>query len=397
MMKRHNEHWLLPEGIDELLPPQAEQVELLRRQLLDLYHSWGYQLVMPPLVEYVESLLTGTGADLDLKTFKLTDQLSGRMMGLRADMTPQVARIDAHKLCSDKPSRLCYIGNVLWTRPDGFGGSRSPLQVGAELFGHDGVASDVEVLTLMLETLKAAGLPRIHFDLGHVGIYRGLVEQAGISTENEMVLFDALQRKALPEIESLIDELELDSDMADMLLALPSLSGDMSTLDDAKSRLAKGSPKVKAALENLEQIATSIASRVSDASVHIDIAELRAYHYQTGIVFAAFAPGSGTEIARGGRYNDIGRAFGRARPATGFSTDLRVLSELGSVQQGPQSIRILAPWNDDPELLAMVSSLRQEGRIVVQELPGQAFDMVAMECDEVIRKTDSGWRVEKGN
>jgi ATP phosphoribosyltransferase regulatory subunit len=390
MMKRHNEHWLLPEGIDELLPPQAEQVEQLRRQLLDLYHSWGYQLVMPPLVEYVESLLTGTGADLDLKTFKLTDQLSGRMMGLRADMTP-------HKLCSDKPSRLCYIGNVLWTRPDGFGGSRSPLQVGAELFGHDGVASDVEVLTLMLETLKAAGLPRIHFDLGHVGIYRGLVEQAGISTENEMVLFDALQRKALPEIESLIAELELDSDVADMLLALPSLSGDMSTLDDAKSRLAKGSPKVKAALENLEQIATSIASRVSEASVHIDIAELRAYHYQTGIVFAAFAPGSGTEIARGGRYNDIGRAFGRARPATGFSTDLRVLSELGSVQQEPQSIRILAPWSDDPELLAMISSLRQEGRIVIQELPGLAFDMVAMECDEVIRKTDSGWRVEKGN
>ncbi|WP_143555893.1 ATP phosphoribosyltransferase regulatory subunit [Solemya velum gill symbiont] len=388
-MKRQNEHWLLPEGIDELLPPQAEQVEQLRRQLLDLYHSWGYQLVMPPLVEYVESLLTGTGADLDLKTFKLTDQLSGRMMGLRADMTPQVARIDAHKLCSDK--------HVLWTRPDGFGGSRSPLQVGAELFGHDGVASDVEVLTLMLETLKAAGLPRIHFDLGHVGIYRGLVEQAGISSEDEMVLFDALQRKALPEIESLIAELELDSDMADMLLALPSLSGDISTLDDAKNRLAKASPEVKAALENLEQIATAIASRVSEASVHIDIAELRAYHYQTGIVFAAFAPGSGTEIARGGRYNDIGRAFGRARPATGFSTDLRVLSELGSVQQAQQPTRILAPWGEDAELLALVNSLRQEGRIVIQELPGQDVDMVAMECGEVIRKTDAGWRVEKGN
>ena len=394
MTNTHNERWLLPEGIDELLPPQAEQVEQLRRRLIDLYHSWGYQLVMPPMIEYVDSLLTGTGADLDLKTFKLTDQLSGRLMGLRADMTPQVARIDAHKLRTDSPSRLCYIGNVLWTRPDGFAGSRSPLQVGAELFGHDGVASDVEVLMLMLETLKTAGLPQLHFDIGHVGIYRGLVRQAGINSDDEMVLFDALQRKALPEIESLIGTLNVDSAVADMLLALPQLSGDISIIEEAKDTLANASSEVMAALENLEQVVNTVAERVNEALVHIDLAELRAYHYQTGIVFAAFAPGSGTEIARGGRYNDIGRAFGRARPATGFSTDLRTLVQLGSLERQHQG-KVLAPWGDDKELLELVAQLKNEGHVVVWELPGQTGGAAAMGCDQVIRYTESGWRLEK--
>lgn len=397
MTNMHNERWLLPEGIDELLPPQAEQVERLRRRLIDLYHCWGYQLVIPPMIEYVDSLLTGTGADLDLKTFKLTDQLSGRMMGLRADMTPQVARIDAHKLNTDMPSRLCYIGNVLRTRPDGFGSSRSPLQVGAELFGHDGVASDVEVLSLMLETLKLAGLPQIHFDLGHVGIYRGLIQQAGIEKDDEMVLFEALQRKALPEIESLVSKLAIDQAVADMLLALPKLSGDGQILEAAKTALANASDYVQAALDNLDQVVQAIKSRVSGVSLHIDLSELRAYHYQTGIVFAAFAPGSGAEIARGGRYNDIGKAFGRARPATGFSTDLRTLVQLGISGPAHAEEKILAPWVDDPDLLSLVACLKEENRVVIWELPGQTGGAAAMGCDAVIRYTESGWQVEKEN
>lgn len=388
-----NERWLLPEGIDEFLPPRAAQVESLRRQLVDLYQSWGYQLVMPPMLEYVESLLTGTGADLDLKTFKLTDQLSGRMLGLRADMTPQVARIDAHKLSSDLPSRLCYIGTVLHTRPAVFGGTRNPLQVGAELFGHEGVASDVEILLLMLATLQTAGVRDLHIDLGHVGIYRGLVKQAGIDSAAEMVLFDALQRKALPEIRTLIEEQRLQPAVADMLLSLPALSGDSTTIATAKKTLAAASDEVLAALANLDEIARLISQRQDQAQIHIDLSELRAYQYQTGIVFAAFVPGSGAEIARGGRYNDIGKAFGRARPATGFSTDLGALLEFGQLEPVVAASRVLAPWGEDAALLQLVEQLRQQGRVVIWQLPGQTGDQQAMQCDAVIRQQKSGWQL----
>jgi len=390
-----NERWLLPEGIDEFLPPKAAQVESLRRRLLDLYQSWGYRLVMPPMLEYVDSLLTGTGADLDLKTFKLTDQVSGRTLGVRADMTPQVARIDAHKMQTDLPSRLCYIGTVLHTRPAVFGGTRNPLQVGAELFGHDGVASDVEILQLMLTTLKTAGIAELHIDLGHVGIYRGLIRQAGIDNADEMVLFDALQRKALPEIRTLIERLAISAEMAEMFLALPSLSGDSTTIATAQTVLAGASHEVQTALADLDSIARLITAREPDVNVHIDLSELRAYQYQTGIVFAAFVPGSGTEIARGGRYNDIGRAFGRARAATGFSTDLGAMLEFGTATEMPAVSRVLAPWSEDAALLQLVAQLRNDGRVVIWQLPGQAGDHQAMHCDAVIRQDNAGWRVVK--
>ncbi|MDH5435659.1 MAG: ATP phosphoribosyltransferase regulatory subunit, partial [Gammaproteobacteria bacterium] len=218
--------WLLPEGIDEILPPQAEQLEVMRRQLLDMYKSWGYELIMPPFVEFLDSLLTGTGNDLDLQTFKLTDQVTGRTMGVRADMTPQAARIDAHSLKREGPVRLCYMGTVLRTRPETQGGTRSPLQIGAELYGHSGVDSDVEVLQLMLETLKVAGVKDVHVDLGHVGIFRGLARQAELNSDQEAAMFDALQRKALPEINVLLAEYGVASKIQDMFKALVELNGD---------------------------------------------------------------------------------------------------------------------------------------------------------------------------
>ncbi|MEN8176874.1 MAG: ATP phosphoribosyltransferase regulatory subunit, partial [Pseudomonadota bacterium] len=323
-----NERWLLPEGIDELLPVEARRLEALRRRLLDLFDSWGYDLIIPPFLEYLESLLSGTGRDLDLKTFKITDQVSGRQLGLRADMTPQAARIDAHKLRHEEPTRLCYLGTVLQTRADDFGGTRSPMQVGAELYGHAGVQSDVEILLLMLAALDLIGVRDLYLDLGHVGIYRGLARQAGLTKPQEMELFDVLQRKAAAEIHQLTTDLVKDKAVADMLCGLADLNGGREVLDRAPGVLAAASDDVKAALADLAEVAEQLRTQRPDVNIHYDLAELRAYQYQTGMVFAAFVPGHGTEIARGGRYDDIGRAFGRARPATGFSADLRSALQL---------------------------------------------------------------------
>ncbi len=392
-MSRNNT-WLLPEGIDELLPPEAARVEALRRQLLDLYQTWGYELVMTPFIEYLDSLLTGTGSDLDVHTFKLTDQVSGRMMGVRADITPQVARIDAHKLRRDTPTRLCYMGSVLRTRSKHFGGTRNPLQVGAELFGHDGIASDVEILLLMLETIRAAGVKQLHVDLGHVGIYRALVKQTGLDHEQEMALFEALQRKAIPEIKTLIAGFELSESDASMFNALAQLNGDEGVLERAREQLSAASADVHEALDYLQQVAEKVQRRIPDLSIHYDLAELRAYHYQTGVVFAAFTQGSGTEIARGGRYNDVGKAFGRARPATGFSAYLKVLVRVAGELQQPHREAILAPWSEDAELLSMVEQLRNKGRCVIWELPGQQGDARLMQCASIIRQRDEGWVVE---
>jgi len=258
------DRWLLPEGIEEVLPEQAKRLEQLRRQLLDMYATWGYELVMPPFIEYLESLLTGTGNDLDLQTFKLTDQLTGRLMGVRADMTPQVARIDAHQLNRETPTRLCYIGTVLHTRTDGFAGSRSPIQVGAELYGHAGIESDVEVMMLMLETLNVSGIEAPFVDLGHVGIYRELVKQAGLSEEQEATLFDSLQRKANTEIAAYLKEWKLDSKVADALTALTSLNGDESVLAEAKTVLKKMGKGVLNALDELTNIAALLKKRLPD-------------------------------------------------------------------------------------------------------------------------------------
>jgi len=387
--------WLLPEGIEDLLPDQAAQLEQLRRELLDLYRSWGYELILPPFIEYLDSLLTGSGHDLDLQTFKLIDQLSGRLLGLRADMTPQAARIDAHRLQRDAPSRLCYLGTVLRTRPDGFDGSRSPMQVGAELFGHRGAESDVEILELMVATLALTGIEDIYLDLGHVGIYRGLAHDAGLDEEQEALLFDALQRKALPEINAFLAGLDLSTAQRERLAGLATLNGGAEVLEKAQALLQGSGESALSSLEDLVRIARLATRRLPDISLHFDLAELRGYQYQTGVVFAAFVADRGQEIARGGRYDEIGKVFGRARPATGFSTDLRILMRLGNRDWPQPAGAILAPAEEDTALANKVRTLRTQGERVVQQLPGQVGSVAETGCDRVLRWSGSEWVVER--
>lgn len=384
------ERWLLPVGIEEILPPQAEAVEFLRRTLLDLYRSWGYELVIPPFLDYLDSLLTGTGQDLDLQTFKLTDQVSGRLLGIRADMTPQVARIDTHQLRREGPSRLCYLGTVLRTRSDGFAASRSPLQVGAEIFGHAGPESDVEILRLLMLTLAAAGIDSAYLDLGHVGIFRGLAREAGLDRRQEMALFDALQRKALPEIEELIALAGVSGEPARRLLGLAELCGE-AALDRAATLLSGAGAPVRSAVDYLRRVADELHGWLPDVPVHFDLAELRGYHYKTGVVFAAFVPGWGQEIARGGRYDDIGRVFGRARPAVGFSADVKGLLRHGRPAPAAMPGAVLAPWSADPDLQDVVARLRRAGRRVVAELPGPTNTRAPLGCTERLVRKDGQW------
>lgn len=397
----HENRWLLPAGIDELLPEAAWATEALRRRLLDRFRAWGYELVIPPMVEYVESLLIHPGDDLDLSTFKLIDQLTGRLMGVRADMTPQMARIDAHSLRQEGPTRLCYLGTVLHTLPGGFAGTRAPMQVGAELFGHAGTASDIEILRLMLETLEVAGVRDVWLDLGHVGIYRAIARQAGFDAEDEANFFDLLQRKAIPEIEAFIADRSLEFPMAAMLRALPDLHGEgQEILARARSSLAAASTAVHQALDDLDQVARALQAQGGRVRLHFDLAELRGYHYHTGIVFAAFVPGQGQAIARGGRYDGIGEAFGRARPATGFSADVRALAEFAARSEAGRG-SVLAPSADEPDLTALVRALREQGERVVHALseqehaPGFRAELRARGFDRVIEREGSSWIVKE--
>jgi len=391
-------HWLLPEGIEEVLPTEAARLERLRRRLLDLFGSWGYELVIPPFIDYLESLLTGTGHDLDLQTFKLIDQASGRLLGVRADMTPQVARIDAHNLKREVPTRLCYMGTVLHTQGDRLEASRSPLQVGAELYGHAGVASDVEVIRLMLEMLAGAGVLDVHLDVGHVAVFRALARQAGLSAEAEATLFDTLQRKALPELAGWLDTRGVAAPLRDMLLALPELNGHPdAVLGEARRCLLPAGEPVIRALDALEEITLGLRRIFPALPLNLDLAELRGYRYQTGVVFAAFIPGYGKEIARGGRYDDIGQVFGRARPATGFSADLKILSRLAAPEPIPPREAILAPLSADPDLHEKVRELRAAGRIVIEALPEQANDPRELDCAWVLQGGTTGWKIAPVN
>lgn len=394
MSTQTEERWLLPEGIAEVLPTQARQLEALRRTLLDLYDRWGYDLVMPPFIEYMESLLVGTGHDLALQTFTLTDQLTGRQMGIRADMTPQVARIDAHMLRREAPTRLCYIGTVLHTRPNGFAGSRSPLQVGVELYGNGSIESDLEVLHLLIETLKTSGIDNPYIDLGHVGIFRALVKQAGLNTDQEEQFFDALQRKAKPELNALTMEWRLDKNIATMLTALADLHGDADILQQARDCFASADKAVLAALDDLLTLANRLKSDIPTLTLHFDLGELRGYNYHTGVVFAAYLPGQGQAIALGGRYDHIGEVFGRARPATGFSTDLKQLMQLGSFKKTSDGAAIYAPNDSDAALQKTIAELRAQGKRVVCALPGQKQSAADMECDAQIVNRSGQWQVE---
>ncbi len=385
------ERWRLPDGIEELLPAEVAGIESLRRQVLDLFHSWGYETVIPPLIEYLESLLTGTGNDLDLQTFKLTDQLSGRMMGVRADMTPQVARIDAHRLDREGPVRLCYLGSVLHTRPQISGATRSPIQVGAELYGHAGIESDLEIIRLMLEMVKLAGHRSVVLDLGHVGIYRGLIAQAGVSDVEEALIFDALQRKASTELNEIIEKVVVDPSIRSQLLSLSDLNGGAEVLAEARDQLEQS---LHPELQQLERIVTSAEAQQWGVELHIDLAELRGYDYHTGVLFAAYVPQQGEAIAAGGRYDNVGEVFGRARPATGFSGDMKNLA-LPSAEQTYPPPAIFAPSTDSIELHREIERLRREGERVVVELAGQEVDARTMGCDRILTRQQSRWVVEK--
>jgi len=388
--------WLLPDGVEEILPREAHKLESLRRKLLDLYESWGYQLVITPLIEYLDSLLVGSSHDLDLHTFKITDQLSGRMMGIRADITPQAARIDAHCLNKEGPVRLCYADSVLHTKPRGLMTSRVPIRVGAELYGHSGVECDIELICLMHQTLDAAAIGDIHIVLGHVGIFRTLVKEANLSTDTETLLFEAVQRKAYGEIDEVLDAAVQEQAINNMIKQLARLSGGEATLSDAIGVFAAAPVTVQSELAELVAIVAGVKKRIPDITLCFDLCELRGYEYHTGIVFAAYTPDYGRAVAKGGRYDDIGEVFGRARPASGFDSDLKTLAKL-TTREFKLKSAIAAPYDDSDELLALLEKLRDEGEVVIssfnQELSEQ--DQRELDCDRRIVQRGGMWVVEK--
>lgn len=320
--------WMLPDGMEEALPPVSWALERLRRKLLDHYHDAGYELILPPLVEHLDSLLTGAGSDLERQTFKFTDPAGGRMLGIRSDMTPQAARIAARRYADATVVRLCYLGTVLRTTPDSLGGPRSPRQVGCELFGQPGLDADLEILRLLLRTLDLAAVPDPHLDLGHVGIYRAVIGSLKLDAADEAQLFEILQRKSHPDLADFGRGRGMNGAVA-KLSALMDLNGDVTVLQRARASLGTGNPEIDMALSMLDEVASSLAKEFPRMPIHVDLAELRGLRYHTGLVFAAFVPGHGREIARGGRYDGVGVEFGRALPATGFSADLNELLRLG--------------------------------------------------------------------
>ena len=377
--------WLLPENISDVLPREARRVEQLRRALLDLYRGYGYELVIPPLIEHAESLLTGTGNDLDLRTFKLTDQSSGRLLGLRADTTPQVARIDAHILNRQGVVRLCYAGSVLHARPLHPLAAREPMQVGAELYGLGGVAADVEVLELAVASLHLAGLRSVRLDLGHTGVVRGILQLSPLPASLVDDLLASLNAKDVPALQQ--QSVALSSEVRAALLGLTRLNGGREVLHDARRKLP-GSAAITAALDELQ----AIVERCGADDVSIDLSDLHGYRYKTGVTFAVHTAGSASEVLRGGRYDDIGKAFGRARPAVGFSIYLRELAELAA--DDPLHA-ILAPADADQRLRALIAQLRADGEIVVQSLESETDRAEESEFifDRAIERRGDTWQV----
>ncbi len=378
--------WLLPEYVEDILPAEAARIERLRRTILDLFAVHGYQLVMPPLLEYVDSLLTGTGHDLDLRTFKLVDQLSGRMLGVRADITPQVARIDAHLLNRSGVTRLCYAGSVLHTLPSDMNRTREPLQIGAEIYGHRGVESDIEIQRLMMQAMAASGIAEAHLDLGHVAIFRALVGRAKIAASLESELFRTMQLKDVPALRALTKR--IDRGTREALAALPDLYGGREVLAAARKRLP-GYPEIRNALRDLKRLSGALGDV---ARIRFDLAELRGYHYHSGVVFAAYAQGWSNALARGGRYDEVGKAFGRSRAATGFSMDLR---ELASARpNGGAKPGVLAPYKpNDAALQRRIAALRARGEIVIIDLPGHAGTRRELGCNRRLMRRAGVWVV----
>ena len=384
--------WLLPEGISDLLPDAAQDLEGLRRALLDTYRRHGFELVLPPLVEYLDSLLIGSGGDLDLKTFKLVDQLSGQSLGVRADITPQVSRIDAHLLQQRDINRLCYAASVLRTRPSGQEGSREPIQIGAEVYGHAGIEADIEVIDLLLQSLALAELGPVRLDINHLGLASLLL--AELEGVDEEAVLQLLQARDLPSLRELLAPWS-QQPAAAALLALPECFGPAeSAMARARTVLASW-PQATPHLDALDAVRGSLrlARHAGHVSLAIDLADVQGFRYHTGLGFAAYVEGHARAVGRGGRYDGIGAAFGRGRPATGFSLDLRELVELRRDRHTPPAI-IVAPWSDDPALLAFIDTLRAQGETVLQLLPGQdAQRLAGVSADRTIGFIHGQWRL----
>lgn len=378
-------NWLLPEYLADALPFEAARIEQQRRSVLDLFRVHGYELVMPPLIEYLDSLLTGSGHDLKLRTFKLVDQVSGRTLGVRADMTPQVARIDAHLLNRQGTTRLCYCDSVLHTMPASISASREPIQIGAELYGHTGHDADVEVIRLMARALDVAGAAPSRIDVGHVGIFRALAEAAGLDVEQLDAALSLLQAKDVPGLQEFCAALPESQRAA--FLQLPTLYGGVEVLDRAAVVLPP-LPAVTAALATLRRVATALP----DLPLSFDLADLRGYHYHNGVVFAAYHPGSASAVALGGRYDGAGAAFGRARAATGFSMDLRLVAQIVGGDEGGGAI--VAPAGGDAALSAEVARLRATGEVVIELLPGEGIPE-GPRCTRRLVASGGKWTIEQ--
>jgi ATP phosphoribosyltransferase regulatory subunit len=378
--------WLLPENIADVLPSEARKIEELRRLMLDTFRTYGYEMVMPPMLEYVESLLAGAGQDTDSKTFKLVDAMSGRLLGLRADMTTQVARIDAHLLNRDTVTRLCYVGSVVHTRPSGLHATREPLQIGAEIYGHAGLEADAEIQELALVSLALAGFTQPRLDLSHAGVLRALLAADPLAKRDEQQLYGLLRSKDQPGLDDISVDYQGSTRAA--LLALPHLYGDVDILARAREVLP-ALPGITRALAELASLAELAGSAIGRAQVAIDLADLRGYQYESGAMFALYVQGLPNAVARGGRYDHVGEAFGRARPATGFSLDLRELARLLPTASRKHSIR--APWGNAPELRAKIAELRNSGEIVIQSMPGHENVQDEFECDRALVLEQGNW------
>ncbi|MBT8622287.1 ATP phosphoribosyltransferase regulatory subunit [Polynucleobacter paneuropaeus] len=383
--------WLLPEDIADVLPAQARKVETLRRNILDLYQSYGYELVAPPILEFLDSLLTGTGSDLNLQTFKLVDQLSGRTLGLRADITPQVARIDAHLLNREGVTRLCYVGSVAHARTPVGSTAREELQLGAEIYGCATWQADLEAITLLLKTLSLAGLDKVYLDLSHAGILNGILAKENLASIEMEALYGLLQSKDRPRLS--VWAKSLPEQTAKALLALTELNGPCAeVLNKAKTALPQ-TPEVKEALAQLAHLIESASDLSKGLELSIDLADLRGYQYHSGVMFAAYIDKLPQPIARGGRYDQVGKAFGRARPATGFSLDLLTLASLSPNQKPKKAI--LAPWDNDAQLKQAIDSLRQAGEVIIQLNAGEPMQSAEYVCDRELVKQGGKWSVSQ--
>lgn len=382
--------WLLPENIADILPSEARKIEDLRRILLDRFQAYGYELVMPPMLEYLDSLLTGSGQDLNLKTFKLVDQISGRTLGLRADMTPQVARIDAHLLNRQGVTRLCYAGSILHTRAAAGSSSREQLQLGAEIYGHAGWEADLEIQALLNDVLNLSQVGEITLDMSHAGLLTAILGDFSPKPESLEALYSALQTKDLPCLNEVL--LDWPSEIKSAVLALANLSGSpKKVLEQASQNLPK-TASVKAALDELERLCAAVANLPNSPQLNLDLSDLKGYQYHSGVMFAAYVEGLPVAIARGGRYDMVGKAFGRSRPATGFSLDIMTLARLS--KKDSRKTAILAPWSNDSALSQEIAQLRSQGQVVIQLLPGHEQDGDEFHCDRELVNQKGAWVIK---